>query len=87
MTIVDLFLSLNGWLRFVVYAIAIVWLLETLLLPFKLNLMFNTMKRIEGLLETLVTRIEINKSIESDYKKMVSLLNAIGNKSKDKKED
>ncbi len=74
MTIVDLF---NSWpliVKIAVGVIFVIWLLESLLLPFKLNMIIHTSKRIETLLEQFKGKIEGNKEITEDERKFLSFL-------------
>lgn len=74
MTIIDFLISLPMWGRILILVIGSIWLLETLLLPFKINMYVSSIKRVETLLREIKGKIEVNKSIDDDYKKMVSLL-------------
>lgn len=85
MTIIDVFILLPTWAKIVIGTISFVWLFEAFLLHFKINMYTSTLKRIETLLEQIIFRIEANKSIEADYKKMVSLMQMIFEKDKKEK--
>lgn len=74
MKIIEFLNSLPIWVNTLISVIALIVLLEAFLLPFKINVCLNLIKRIETLLEEIKGKIEVNKSIDDDYKKMVSLL-------------
>ena len=84
MTFTDFF-QLHPVYSIALIIIVFIWLLETLLLPFKINMSINILRRIETLLEQLKGRIEVNKEIDADYQKMVKLMQTI--LGPDKKED
>lgn len=73
MTIIDMFYSWPMPIKITVGIIFFVWLIETLLLPIKINMCINSLKRIEGLLAQIMGRIEVNKELNIDCKKLLEL--------------
>lgn len=73
MTIIDLFNSWPTPIKIIAGLIFAVWLIEMLLLPFKLNMFHNSMRHVEALLAQIMSRIEVNKELNIDCKKLLEL--------------
>lgn len=85
MTIIDLFISWPLWVRIVVGGVFLIWAIESLLLPFKINMTYNTLKRVETLLGQILSQTKVNKVLNEDSQKILSLvLGSVGKKEKDK---
>lgn len=74
MTMIDLFISFPMWAKVLILLIGAIWLFETLLLPFKINLCINHLKRLEGLMKQILSQTKVNKVLNEDSQKILSLL-------------
>lgn len=77
MTVIDFVMSWPIWLKWVAGITFTIWLIESLLLPFKLNLCITTLKRIEGLVTQLYGDGKDKEDSTLEYKKMLQLLQII----------
>lgn len=77
MTIIDLF---NSWpmpIKIIVGIIFFIWLIETLLLPFKINQCLYSMKHIESVLTQIMGQIEAYKRSDVDSKKLLEIFQTL----------